>query len=83
MNIDSRLLKILANEIQQHIKRIMIIKEKNKIKIYVEPNKYYSNVEKNIENLLNQNNIIDYELLQVFEKNIDLTKKKRRVYVID
>lgn len=35
------------------IEEYQIVK-KNKIKIYVEPNKYYSNVERNIKNLLNQ-----------------------------
>ncbi|MBP6468008.1 MAG: F390 synthetase-related protein [Leptotrichiaceae bacterium] len=83
VNIFSDFLRRAVISTDLEIEEYQIVKEKNKIKIYVEPNKYYSNVEKNIENLLNQNNIIDYELLQVFEKNIDLTKKKRRVYVID
>ena len=83
VNIFSDFLRRAVISTDLEIEEYQIVKEKNKIKIYVEPNKYYSNVERNIENLLNQNNIIDYELLQVFEKNIDLTKKKRRVYVID
>ncbi len=65
----------------EYIEDYLVVKNKDTIKVHVKPQKYFDDVVINLKKLFDEKDIkgIDFEMID--ENKIDLTRKKRRVYV--